>query len=664
MVRKLFFAVAPFLLCCFISFGQQVQLKVASNPPQFLADWENQKQLVITTVTTPPGQSLLVRIGCVIQSGSTVVARTDIKRVPVVRLDQPVKIFYTDDVLPANALIVTVPDNKLPEGDYNLCVRLFDEAGQRALTQPVCQPFSIRSYQQPQLILPADKSILLPAQAKTIQFRWTPVSPMPTGIVTYKLQVFEVMSGQYPEQAVRSNQPVLEKELPGATQFIWIPQNDIQPNQYVWTVQALDREGRPIGKQDGRATPFTFRIGSNGNMDTPQSGQNITINLINPPPCYHPGDVVHLQYSGAGYSSGNTYIVTLLQQASANSYYQVQLINSAMPYTAGAVSFTLSNTIAPGTYVLHIHGNTNLSCGGYDLSPPIVICNQPPECKCGHWKNITMGTSLSSNDGTGGNNNNNNTKNATVPPVSTQPLQCGKTYNVECGKKYSFNFSYQCNPDSCKSSYTIIIKEPSNNIITYTNINPGTINYTFTSAGQYTMTVFPKCGNHVCDTCKIIFNTNCQDCCKELLKEIKDQKPWLIGNVLNINSIFIATQPIQSVEETVISMQSTISCTNPASTTTQPIASVISSGSLSGYSVVIPYQSEIDFSNGSSTTVSPLIQLMLPPPPSSMNCKQTIKICIRYLLRYENCKTCEVIRCYSITRSGGIVIPDINHGKK
>ena len=666
MVRKIFLLSAFFLLGCCYGFGQQfqLQLKVASNPPQFIADWENQKQLLILTVTSPAGAAPIVRIGCVIQSGSTVIARTDVKRMPNIRMDQPVKIFYTDDVLPANALIVTVPDNKLPEGDYTLCVRLFDETGQRPLTQPVCQPFSIRSYQQPQLILPADKSTLLPAQAKTIQFRWTPVSPAPTGIVNYKLQVFEVMGGQYPEQAVRSNQPVLEKELPGATQFIWIPQNDIQPNQYVWTVQALDREGRPIGKQEGRATPFSFKIGSNGNMDTPQSGQNITINLINPKPCYHPGDVVQVQYSGTGYSSGNTYSVNLLHQVSANSYYQTQLINSAMPYTAGVISFTLSNTIPPGTYVLHIHGNTNLSCGGYDMSPPIVICNEPVGCSCGHWKSITMSSSLSSSDGTGGGNDNNNTKNITIPPVSTQPLQCGKTYTVDCGKKYTFNFSYQCNLDTCKASYNVSIHEPSNNTTTYNNINPATFSYTFTSAGQYIMTVYPKCGDKVCDTCKIYFNNNCQDCCKELLKDIKDQKPWLVGNQLNLNTIFIATQPIQSVEATVISMQSTVTCTNPSSSVTQPMAAVISGGSLSGYAVVIPYQSKIDFSNGSSTTVSPLIQLQLPPPPSSVNCKQQIKICTRYLLRYDNCKTCEVIRCYSIIRNGGIIIHDNSNPNK
>jgi hypothetical protein len=274
-----------------------------------------------------------------------------------------------------------------------------------------------------------------------------------------------------------------------------------------------------------------------------------------------------------------------------------------------------------------------------------------------------MSAPLNSNDGTGSGNDNNNTKNITVPSVSTQPLLCGKSYNIDCGKKYTFNFSYQCTPDSCNASYNIVIKEPSNNTTQYNNINPSTFSYTFTSAGQYTMTIYPKCGDKVCDTCKIIFNTNCQDCCKELLKEIKDQKPWITGNQLNLTSTFIASQPIQSVEATVISMQSTVTCTAPSSSITQPIPALITGGILSGYAIVLPYQSEIDFLSGSSTTVSPVIQLQLPPPPSSLNCKQNIKICIRYLTRYANCKTCEVIRCYSINRSGGIAIPDINQGK-
>lgn len=654
MFKSGLIGVLVLLLSCGVTKSQQLQLKVAANPPQYLADWENQKQLAVATVTNLLGAVPAIKIGCVIQKGGAVIARTDLKRMPVVRVDRPVLIFYTDDILPASALVFPqpLPDNKLTEGDYELCVAVYDESGQRRIIDPKCQPFSIRSYQQPQLIFPADKAMLLPAQSKTIQFRWTPVSPVPAGIVKYKLQVFEVMSGQYPEQAVRSNQPLLEKELPGATQFIWVPQNDICiPCTYVWTVQALDRDDRPIGRQEGRAAPFTFKIGSAGGTDTPLSGQNISISLVTPKPCYNPGDVVQLQYSGPGYTSGNNYNVTLLKQTSSSSYYQVQLINNAMPYTAGTVSFTLSSTLPPGTYYLHIHGNTNLSCGGYDLSPPIIICDQPIGCSCNKWNNITMNWTLTGADG-----NNNLAK--VTSTISTQELQCGKSYNINCNQKYNLKFSYLCNPDSCKASYNVAIHEPSNNTTQYININPNTFSYTFSSSGQYTMTIYPKCGDKVCDTCVIKFNNNCQDCCKELLKQVNDQKPTIIGSQLNLSSQFITTQPVQTIEATVVSIQSTVKCTAPSSSSTRPLPAVISSGSCIGYGVLIPYQSEIDFAGGSSMTPNPQIHLLLPPPPSGLNCKENIKVCIRYLIQFEDCRTCEVVRCYYIQRSGGISLPD------
>jgi hypothetical protein len=658
MVRKLFLISVVLLLGNCFSFGQpfQLQLKVASNPPQFIIEWENQKQLVMLTITAPAGTAPMFRIGSEIRSGGKVVARTDLKRMPVQRLDQPVKIFYTDDVMPAGALNVTLPDNKLPEGNYDLCVQLFDEAGQRALTQPVCQPFSIRSYQQPQLIFPADKTTLLPAQAKTIQFRWTPVSPAPTGMVTYKLQVFEVMSGQYPEQAVRSNQPVLEKDLPGATQFIWIPQNDIQPNQYVWTVQALDREGRPLGKNEGRATPYTFFLRST----TPS-----------PPNCnlcgyWKPINLINSSTNQTlSVSCGNTYHVPCNQLFYApNLTYQCKDSNcvttcwlwiygpSGLITNSGINSinnppngiFLNFNTNQPGTYSLKYFANCGQkSCDTCIIN--IVADCELNNCKCGIWKILTMKPDEASTN-------------------NTTALSCGKTYPVLCNKKYDFQYKYQCSADTCKTSYTFQMKDPQGNIVSTSSNISGTDTFTFTATGTYTQTITAACGGKVCDSCKIYFVANCPPlCCTELLKNIRDQQPWIAGNQLYINSIFLASQPVQAVEATVISMQSTVACTNPVSSTTQPAASVITGGTLSGYAVVMPQQAEIHFSNGSSTTVSPLIQLQLPPPPASVNCQETIKICIRYLLRYANCKTCEVVRCYNITRKGGIAFPDGNQGK-
>lgn len=628
----------------------QLQLKVAVNPPQYLADWENQKQLVIFSVATSPGIAPIIRLQTTIQKGNTVVARTDIKRMPNVRMDQPVKIFYTDDLLPSGVLLVSLPDNKLTEGDYTLCVQVYDETGQKALTQPSCQPFTIRTYQQPQLILPANQSVLLPAQAKTIQFRWTPVAPAPTGIVTYKLQVFEVMNGQYPEQAVRSNQPVLEKELPGATQFIWIPQNDIQPIQYVWTVQAIDREGRPLGRNDGRATPFTFSLRPTNPQlpDCNSCGYWKQISLINGAtqqlltvncgqtyhiPCHQQYYIPNLTYQcndSNCITIGWLYVYGpsgLLTNSGINS-----INNSNFPPNGLHLNVPFNQ---PGTYQLIYYGECGQkSCDTCKIT--IIAECEENNCSCGIWKTLSMRPDWDTT-------------------IASTALSCGKTYPVLCNKKYDFKFKYQCNPDSCNTSYTFQMKDPQGNIVSTTTDPGGTDTFVFTSSGTYTQSIIASCGGRVCDTCRIYYVANClSDCCNEVIRDIKDQTPWINGNQLNLNTIFTTTIPIQSVEATVISMQSTVNCIHPGSSSTQTIPPILTGGYLSGYAVIHPYPAEIDFLSGGSTTVSPMLQLQLPAAPTGLTCTEKINICIRYLLRYNDCKTCELIRCYSIRRNGGV----------
>ena len=117
--------------------------------------------------------------------------------------------------------------------------------------------------------------------------------------------VFEVLDKQQPVQAMRSNQPLLVKDVIGATQYIWQPQlgmidccPDLEPDtdtlkaqkanistsrsnlrgkqpvssdakgtgkKFVWVVQALDDRGLPFGdgnvNGDGISEPAVFSIG-------------------------------------------------------------------------------------------------------------------------------------------------------------------------------------------------------------------------------------------------------------------------------------------------------------------------------------------------------------------------------------------------------------------
>ena len=78
--------------------------------------------------------------------------------------------------------------------------------------------------------------------------------------------VMEVLNGQTPLTAFWVNRPILcgcysqFLTVTTTTQLIWPADVELPKAgmQYVWSVQALDDQGKPIGEKDGWAEPFTF----------------------------------------------------------------------------------------------------------------------------------------------------------------------------------------------------------------------------------------------------------------------------------------------------------------------------------------------------------------------------------------------------------------------
>ncbi|HQQ99881.1 MAG TPA: hypothetical protein PLA61_03520, partial [Ferruginibacter sp.] len=97
--------------------------------------------------------------------------------------------------------------------------------------------------------------------------------PAQTSPVTYRIQVFEVLNNQSPVQALRSNQPLLDKELLAVTQYIWQPQLTFvnEKSKFIWTIQSLDKDQKPINQTDGngegRSEPIVFFIGTSTKHD-------------------------------------------------------------------------------------------------------------------------------------------------------------------------------------------------------------------------------------------------------------------------------------------------------------------------------------------------------------------------------------------------------------
>ena len=97
-----------------------------------------------------------------------------------------------------------------------------------------------------------------------IVFRWTPVLPKPQS-VTYRLKVWQLMQGQNGTQAMRTNQPIVTKDVDNITEVSiqGIYTGPCRPPylcDFVWTVQAVDTKGTPIGSNEGfsNSTVFSF----------------------------------------------------------------------------------------------------------------------------------------------------------------------------------------------------------------------------------------------------------------------------------------------------------------------------------------------------------------------------------------------------------------------
>ena len=184
---------------------------------------------------------------------------------------------------------VLAKTGKLPADNYVLCVQLVRLPDYGPASNLVCKNFYLAAYQLPTLMMPANEQELNANIAQSaITFRWTPVVPTATTPVTYRLQVFEVLDNQHDVQALRSNQPLLDKNIVGTTQFIWSPQLSMMPTnttenadadstktkeevnkkatakKFIWTIQTLDNTGMPLNQTDGngesRSEPLVFYV--------------------------------------------------------------------------------------------------------------------------------------------------------------------------------------------------------------------------------------------------------------------------------------------------------------------------------------------------------------------------------------------------------------------
>lgn len=275
-----------------------INMNLAGRPPANLSEWANRKEVLTFVMSGSQSDRLMVKIKAELKTlDGTVIGATNLNAAKTYSpLPGASIVLGALDVLPLEQMIFTgkyqstlAKTGKLPADNYVLCVQLVRLPDFAPASNLVCKNFYLAAYQLPTLMMPANEQELNANIAQSaITFRWTPVVPNAATPVTYRLQVFEVLQNQYDVQALRSNQPLLDKNIVGTTQFIWMPQLSMMPTnttenlgadstkkngegnknvipvKFIWTIQTLDSFGVPLNQTDGngesRSEPIVFYV--------------------------------------------------------------------------------------------------------------------------------------------------------------------------------------------------------------------------------------------------------------------------------------------------------------------------------------------------------------------------------------------------------------------
>jgi hypothetical protein len=253
-----------------------INLTLAGRPPANLSDWVNRKDVLTFIMGSSQTAQVNVKIKTEIKTlDGTVIGTANLNTAKTYTpLNGASTILNALDVLPLENIVfsgkyqtVLSRTGKLPADNYMLCIQLLSLPDYKPASVQICKPFYLAAYQLPTLMLPVNEQELKRSTAQSaITFRWTPVVPASITPVTYRLLVFEILENQKDVQALRSNQPLLDKNIVGTTQFIWQPQLSMLPytggadslnasqqkgKKFIWTIQTLDNLGQPLNQTDG-----------------------------------------------------------------------------------------------------------------------------------------------------------------------------------------------------------------------------------------------------------------------------------------------------------------------------------------------------------------------------------------------------------------------------
>ena len=242
-----------------------ISLNVKNQLPAVIDNWNNTPGALLLVAQVPPTSKVeSMRLMLHIRSnGAVICGNNSTGGILVDRFNT--RSFTTQELTAAFAMC-----RELKDGTYTLCAQFYN-IDHVAISNEMCRDFTVETpretdYSPPTLITPDNGKNFTEAELqRPVMFRWTPLVPKPKEPVTYRLRVWQLMQGQTAQAAMRSNQPIVTKEVDNLTQTIvtGVITGPCRPPymcDFIWSVQAVNREGKPMGRNDGTSEPWTFGV--------------------------------------------------------------------------------------------------------------------------------------------------------------------------------------------------------------------------------------------------------------------------------------------------------------------------------------------------------------------------------------------------------------------
>ena len=157
----------------------------------------------------------------------------------------------------------------LPEGAYRICVTAYDynRSDDVAISNDGCNIFFFQKNEAPLLNFPLCNSRVDRKDPQFLSFTWsirnTPSFVTGSSGTGYRFELFEVRpAGSNPEYIVRSSTPVYTATTDNAMLLYGPGEPRLQDSmQYVWRVQAYDKDGRDAYQNNGYSQACVFTYG-------------------------------------------------------------------------------------------------------------------------------------------------------------------------------------------------------------------------------------------------------------------------------------------------------------------------------------------------------------------------------------------------------------------